>query len=302
MKSQFPFGGRHQRTGSHLEACQECAATVRRERQYLERLRDAPIPPASQDLTARLLARTHELAAQPAAPVPPPQGVTSRMAARALALTAGGTVAAAGVLAVGAFTAAGDPGAGEPAGTEAAFSHVSSQTPADGRPLSATQLATLRSEGWACPDLQAMGFHLEAARALVVNGEPAVELRLTDGAHHATVTEQHPVANEPAGHAPVVHGVAEGESAAGQEGGPVQVPGTSQWSATYRAAGLTITYRSDLPAEQADDAMPILKRLADSAAEGVAADVPDRPEGQAAEPLDARLERGINKIAALFTQ
>ncbi|VXB17235.1 hypothetical protein ARTHRO8AJ_140089 [Arthrobacter sp. 8AJ] len=80
MKSQFPFGGRHQRTGSHLEACQECAATVRRERQYLERLRDAPIPPASQDLTARLLARTHELAAQPAAPVPPPQGVTPRMA------------------------------------------------------------------------------------------------------------------------------------------------------------------------------------------------------------------------------
>ncbi|WP_324642528.1 anti-sigma factor [Pseudarthrobacter sp. LT1] len=302
MKSQFPFGGRHQRTGSHLEACQECAATVRRERQYLERLREAPIPPASQDLTARLLARTHELAAQPAAPVPAHQGVTSRMAARALALTAGGTVAAAGVLAVGAFTAAGDPGAGEPAGTEAAFSHVSSQTPADGRTLTAAQLATLRSEGWACPDLQAMGFHLEAARALVVNGEPAVELRLTDGAHHATVTEQHPVTNEPAGQAPVVHGVAEGESAPGQQGGPVQVPGTSQWSATYRAAGLTITYRSDLPAEQADDAMPILKRLADSAAEGVAAAVPDRPEGQAAEPLDARLERGINKIAALFTQ
>ena len=279
MRSQFPFGGRHQRTGSHLEACQECAATLRRERQYLERLRDAPIPPASQDLTARLLARTHELAAQP--PAPAPQSGTSRLAARALALTAGGTMAAAGVLAVGAFTAAGDPTASEQAGPEAAFSHVSSQTPADGRTLSAAQLATLRSEGWACPDLQAMGFHLEAARALVVDGEPAVELQLTDGAHHATVTEQHP----------------------GSQGtGPAHAWATSPASATYRAAGLTITYRSDLPADRAGDAMPILERLADSAMEGVAASVPEQPDGQAAEPLDARLERGINKIAALFTQ
>ncbi|MBT2568493.1 anti-sigma factor [Arthrobacter sp. ISL-85] len=300
MRSQFPFGGRHQRTGSHLEACQECAATLRRERQYLERLRDAPIPPASHDLTARLLARTSELAAQPPAAVQPHQGLTSRMAARALALTAGGTMAAAGVLAVGAFTAAGDPAGGEPAGTEAAFSHASSQTPADGRALSAAQLATLRSEGWVCPELEAMGFHLEAARALVVNGEPAVELRLTDGAHHATVTEQHPVATEPAAQPaqpPLVPG-----TAAGQAGGRPQESGTSAWSGTYQAAGLTITYRSDLPAGQADDAMPILKRLADSAAEGVAAAVPEQRQGQAAEPLDARLERGINKIAALFTQ
>lgn len=275
---------------------------MRRERQYLERLRDAPIPPASQDLTARLLARTHELAAQPPAPVPAHQGVTSRMAARALALTAGGTMAAAGVLAVGAFTAAGDPTTGEPAATEAALSHVSSQTPADGRPLSAAQLAILRSEGWACPELQAMGFHLEAARALVVGGGPAVELRLTDGTHHATVTEQHLASNDAAGQAPPVPAGAEGETTAGQEGGPQQVLGTSPWSATYRTAGLTITYRSDLPAEQADDAMPILKRLADTAAEGVAAAVPGGPEGQAAEPLDARLERGITKIAALFNQ
>lgn len=299
MKSQFPFGGRHQRSGSHLEACQECAAAVRRERQYLERLRDAPIPPASQDLTARLLTRTHELAAQP--PAPAHLGGTSRVAARALAFTAGGTMAAAGVLAVGAFTAAGDPAAGERAGTEAAFSHVSSQTPADGRTLTAAQLATLRSEGWACPELQAMGFHVEAARALVVDGQPAVELRLTDGTHHATVTEQHPVDHQPAGNATPAPGGPAGEGTAGQ-GDPMQVSSTSPWSATYRAAGLTITYRSDLPPEQADDALPMLKQYADTAAEGVAAAVPDTTVTPAPEPLESRLERGINKIAALFTQ
>ncbi|MFF1883589.1 anti-sigma factor [Pseudarthrobacter sp. NPDC058196] len=277
MRSQFPFGGKHQRSGSHLEACQECAATVRRERQYLERLRQAPVPPASEDLTARLLARTHELAAQPE---PPVGHGGSRMAARALALTAGGTMAAAGVLAVGAFTAAGDPVAGEPSGTEAAFSHVSSQTPTGGRPLDPAQLASLRSEGWACPELQAMGFHLETARAMLVEGQPAVELRLTDGAHHATVTEQHP---------------------SSQGAGPSQAWSTSPASATYRTAGLTITYRSDLPAGQADDALPILKNVADTASEGVAAAVPEPPAGESGEPLESRLERGISKIAALFT-
>ena len=298
MRSQFPFGGRHQRTGSHLEACQECAATVRRERQYLERLRDAPVPPASDDLTARLLARTSELAAQPAPSVD--HSSTSRLAARALALTAGGTVAAAGVLAVGAFTAAGDPTAGGAVGTEAAFSHVSSQTPADGRTLTAAQLATLRSEGWACPELQAMGFHVESAKALVVDGQPAVELWLTDGANHATVTEQHPVAGQAA-----VEAAAAGSAPAEADGGktgPSQDWATSPGAATYRAAGLTVTYRSDLPAAQSNQALPILKRLADSAAEGVAAAVPDSSEGQAAEPLEARLERGFGKIAALFTQ
>jgi len=299
MRSQFPFGGRHQRTGSHLEDCPECAGTVRRERQYLERLRDAPIPPASDDLTARLLARTSELAAQPAASVD--HSSTSRLAARALALTAGGTVAAAGVLAVGAFTAAGDPTAGGPVGTEASFSHVSSQTPADGRTLTAAQLATLRSEGWACPDLQAMGFHVESAKALVVDGQPAVELWLTDGAHHATVTEQHPVTGQAvqaaaAGSAPAEAAEAGGKADASQDWA------TSPRAATYRAAGLTITYRSDLPAAQSNQALPILKRLADSAAEGVAAAVPDSSDGQAAEPLEARLERGFGKIAALFTQ
>ena len=300
MRTQFPFGGRHQRTGSHLEACQECAATVRREQQYLERLRGAPIPPASDDLTARLLARTHELAARP--PAPDSQSSASRLAARALALTAGGTVAAAGVLAVGAFTAAGDPANAGETGTEAAFSHVSSQTPADGRSLTAAQVATLRSEGWACPELRTMGFHLEAANALVVNGQPAVELHLTDGAHHAIITEQHPVQAPGAGPATAPGSAPWVTAGAAGEAVPPEDGVNPAWAATYRTAALTITYRSDLPAGQADDALPILKRLADTAAEGVAAAAADSPAAQAAEPLEARLERGFTKIAALFTQ
>ena len=131
---------------------------MRRERQYLERLRDAPIPPASDDLTAR----TQELAAVPQVPLQRP--AQPRTAVRVLALAAGGSTAAAAVLAAGAFAAAGDPLPGEALGNPAAFSQVSSRTPADGRQLNAEQLTLLRSEGWACPELEAMGFHLSRRR------------------------------------------------------------------------------------------------------------------------------------------
>jgi hypothetical protein len=300
MRSRF--GRRHQRTRSHLQSCHECYSAVRRERQYLERLRDAPIPPASDDLTARLLARTQELAAMQ--PVDAHRPALSRGAARVLALAAGGSMAAAGVLAAGAFAAAGDPLPGEAAGNQTALSHVSSRTPADGRQLTGQQLAELRSEGWACPELEAMGFRLESARATVLDGRPAVELRLTDGTHHATVTEQRIALQATAG--PGVAGGSAGQEGAGQDlagtdGSPLRVWSSSPWSATYRTPGHTFLYESDLPAEQADDALPILQRLGHQAEEGVEAGVPAASPEAAEEPLSTRLQRGINRIVAFLT-
>jgi hypothetical protein len=291
---RFPLRGRHQRTPGHLSACHECAAVLRRERQYLERLRDAPIPAASDDLTARLLAHTSQLAAQPLpAAVHPP---AHRTAARILALTAGSTVAAAGVLAAGAYAAAGDPVTGTATATPAALSHVSSQTPADGRALTANQLTRLRSEGWACPELEAMGFHLESAKAVVIDGQPAVFLRLTDGAHFATVTEQHPLSPDAA----VPSSVA--PEAAAQPANPVQLGGTSPWSATYRAPGRTFTYVSDLPADRADDALPILQKLSHQVTTGLAAGTSEGDQALPTESLSTRLQRGINNIVALFAR
>jgi hypothetical protein len=282
MRSRFPLGGRHQRTPGHLSACRECASALRREQQYLERLRDAPIPPASDDLTARLLARTSELAAEPGRTAHYP--AAPRSTVRVLAVTAGSTVAAAGVLAVGAFAAAGDP-VGTAAAPSAALAQVSSQTPADGRSLSPDQVRKLRSEGWACPELEAMGFHLESAKAVVIDGQPAVYLRLSDGSHYATVTEQHSTAQD-----------------AGQHASPLQLLGSSPWSATYRTAGRTFTYESDLPPERADDAVPILQRLGNQAGQGVAAGVAGSSGAGTSEPLGTRLQRGINKIVAVFTR
>jgi hypothetical protein len=300
MRSRF--GRRHQRTRSHLQSCHECMSAVRRERQYLERLRDAPIPPASDDLTARLLARTQELAAMQ--PVDAHRPAVSRGAVRVLALAAGGSMAAAGVLAAGAFAAAGDPLPGEAAGNQTALSHVSSRTPADGRQLTGQQLAELRSEGWACPELEAMGFRLESARATVLDGRPAVELRLTDGTHHATVTEQRIFLQATAG--PGVAGGGAGQDSAGrdiagQDTSSLHVWNSLPWSATYRTPGHTFLYESDLPAEQADDALPILQRLGNQAEQGLEAGLPAASAEAAEEPLSTRLQRGVNRIVALFT-
>ena len=284
MRSPFSFGGRHQRSPGHLAACTECSDAVRRERQYLERLRDAPIPPASDDLTARLLARTSMLAAEPQFAAS--HSTAPRMAVRVLAMTAGTTVAAAGVLAAGAFAAAGEPATGMSA--SAALSQVSSRTPADGRALTAEQVGMLRAEGWACPELEVMGFRFESARALVIDGQPAVSLHLTDGSHYATVTEHH---------LPDQATVPQG--AGGQPGGTLQLGGGSPWSATYRTPERTFTYESNLPADRADDALPILQRLGSGSTAGVAAAVETTGTQ---ESLGTRLQRGINNIGALFTR
>lgn len=269
MKPGFPLG-RHQRTSSHVASCADCAAALRRERLYLERLREAPIPPASHDLTARLLERTHELAEswEPHRP--------QRPVVRALAIAAGGTLAATGLLAAGAFIMAGDPPPA--ASANASLAHASAQTPADGRPLSAAQLSLLRSDGWACPDLAAMGFYVESARAVTLDGRPAVELRLSDGSHYAAITEQR------------------GPEPGGEATGRLRVLASSPWTATYRADGRTFTYESDLPADRADDALPIFQRL-DARASGDAA---APPEGSGEDSLGARLERGMAKVSALL--
>ncbi len=58
--------------------------------------------------------------------------------------------------------------------------------------LTSAELQSLRAQGWSCPELQAMGFHVLWARREAVSGQGVLELRLTDGEHFATVLEQHP--------------------------------------------------------------------------------------------------------------
>lgn len=100
--------GKRGRSAKHMESCPECASLLWRERQYLERMRRAAIPAASDDLTARLLARTQHLAMAPASSAARPP-VLASPAVKVLGLAAGGAVAAAGVVAGAAYFLAGDP-------------------------------------------------------------------------------------------------------------------------------------------------------------------------------------------------
>jgi hypothetical protein len=260
---------------------------MQRERQYIERLRDAAVPPASEDLTARLLARTQHLAAarKPAQ--------RHRLAVKVLALTAGGTAAAAGILAVGAFALAGDSLPVAQSALNGNLVQHTAQLPADGRELSGPQLAALRSDGWVCPELESLGFHIQSANAVILNGRPAVEMHLSDGRHYATILEQHP---------------SDANQISGQDARPgagkLLVSNLAPWMATVETAAAIFTVESDLPAEQADDAVPVLQGLSVLAVEGINAAASAAPAALPVtapdESPEARLERGIHKLGAML--
>lgn len=283
MTTQNPFGRRQHRGADHVQTCAECAAVLKRERQYIERLRDAPVPPASEDLTARLLARTQQLAAaaEPA--------TNQYRAAKVLALAAGGTAAAAGILAVGALALAGDNLPAAQTAINGSLVQHTAQLPADGRELTAPQLLALRSEGWVCPELQQLGFHVQSANAITLNGRPAVELHLSDGRHYATVVEQHP---------------ADTGQNSGKKVEELPVSRLAPWTATVETTAGTFTVESDLPAEQAEDAAPELTRLSVIAAEGIDAGVGTAPDTSPVTGADdspaARFERGIRKLGEML--
>ncbi len=173
--------------------------------------------------------------------------------------------------------------------------------------LSAGQLAALRSQGWTCPELQELGYHLLWARAGVLGGDEVLELRLTDGRHFATVLEQHvsppptpgvPTApraeNSPVnvltGHAAAADGFTPADSgalpsAAVPGDGALWVNTAPPYRAIYQTATATYTYISDLPAEQADDGAAALTRVSS-----------DHPALASRDGVPERIERGLSRI------
>ena len=81
--------------------------------------------------------------------------------------------------------------AGAGAGTPAGWSLTGGPDFTPAGALTAAQLATLRSEGWTCPELRELGYHLVWARGGILAGVDVLELRLTDGRNFATILEQH---------------------------------------------------------------------------------------------------------------
>ncbi|MFJ4168292.1 hypothetical protein ACIPY3_02160 [Paenarthrobacter sp. NPDC089714] len=276
---------RHSRNPGHLDQCTDCRLALRREQQYLERLRDSAVPQASEDLTQRLLQRTQHLAGESDSPFDDLRPASASWRGLRLAGVAAGTLAvSAGALAMSAYAVAGDP---IPEARAAASGSVASVAGAvTGGPaelmveqgtktvravsLGPEQLASLREQGWACPELSAMGFHVISAEATLHNGHPAVELKLESNGHHATVLEEHlPTASQPTT-------------------AQLTLTQGSPWGAVYRTPSGILSYSSDLPAEKADDAVPELVRAADAMA--ASSEVP------AAETWSDRLLRGLRTL------
>lgn len=283
---------RHSRAPGHLQQCSECHAAVLRERQYLERLRRAAVPEASQDFTNRLIEHTRRLA-QSDVDEPTVARRSVWHGIRLAGAAAGGLAVSAGILAVAAYALGGEvaPQASD-RGEQEVRTLVSSTTPGNAGEklpvtgsqlslpvdvagtvsLSEQQLSALRKDGWACPEMASMGYHVDSARALMQDGHPAVELHLSDGVHHATVVEEH----------------LEGSGASGTH---LSITQGAPWQAVYSSPVAVLRYSSDVPASQAAGAVPELVKAGDSLAA--------RPADNSAGTWDERLQRGLHALAGL---
>lgn len=357
------LGGRHERRPLHLESCAECRLQQRQEREYLERLRGAEVPVASTDLTARLLARTAELARNEQPAPRPDTARGARPAFRAAVLVAGTAAAATALLGGSAYLMGADPAptaggapasvflqrdltasgaaaaVGAGAGTPTGWSLTGEPDFTPDGALTGAQLSSLRSEGWTCPELRELGYHLVWARAGVLSGGDILELRLTDGRHFATVFEQHggepvqpgipgggphtapPVpVNVLTGHPATSDGFTSAPLPAGSAAmgdgpgrGTLWVNHAAPFAAIYQAGDVTFTYVSDQPAEQDDDDVAALVRARTAAAasagdggpgqagtDGAGAASGDGAGAGAGNNVTARLERGLGRILELL--
>ncbi|PRB44456.1 hypothetical protein CQ020_04450 [Arthrobacter sp. MYb23] len=260
---------RHTRSPEHLQRCDECRMALRRERQYLERLRGSAVPEASQDLAARLIQHTERLAKEPGHSGSTPQHSPLQYPDRRLrglrvaGIAVGALMVSAGALAASAYVIAGDAEPQAFAGPSTASSLAGAWTgsPAEtmvgpafraGSAVSLTpeQLESLRAEGWACPELSGMGFRVVSAQATSHNGNPAVEIRLESNGHYATIVEEHLPAD----------GSAQMRSSSAR----LSVTQGTPWKAVYTMPAAVISYASDLPADSADDAVPEIVRAGES--------------------------------------
>ncbi|WP_245232770.1 hypothetical protein [Paenarthrobacter nicotinovorans] len=278
---------RHTRNPDHVRECAECRSALRRERQYLERLRGASVPEASQDLATRLIQHTERLANEPDEHLEARSTPGEMRRGLRVAAAAAGTLAvSAGALALSAYVVAGndvpqlsagsDVGAlagawtGNPVGSMAGPTFRAGSTVS----LDAAQLDALREEGWACPELAGMGFTVVSAHSTMYNGHPAVEIRLENNGHYATIVEEHLPVDQSG----------QGTTTSAR----LSVTQGSPWKAVYTMPAAVISYVSDLPADAADDAVPEIVR----AGESMAASHPN----EGTEAWYARLLRGLQTL------
>lgn len=191
----------------HLERCARCREVVAGQRDVQARLRSLDVPAPRPDLANKILRESPVASARSGAPVrpaapaaaaaaPPRDTAARRRAVRRVAWTASAALAGISVLTVaGAYMLGGEEElvAGRAPSLASVWS-TPGVAPAGGAAaavkLDQEDLRRLRSEGWNCPQLAALGYRMVTATGRAVDGYPAVELRLGNGKDTVVVVEE----------------------------------------------------------------------------------------------------------------
>lgn len=255
---------RHGSAEEHLRVCAHCRLLLARERHRLGLL--AAVPHPSDDLAARILQRTHGLNT----PGNEELRLPYRVRRRAKSALAAGTAAAVVAVLGAAYLAGADTGerTAAPRPSMAAAGLTSRwpvENPAALPPqpgwsrlataVEPTDLDSLKSAGWACPELASMGFSLRSAEGFVLAGVPTLELILSNGANSVRVYEQRPQQGSAAGGSGVPLNAMTGHDAAADGFTPLSSGGVqmwlhqgSPWQVIFRQEDATYTVSTDLPA------------------------------------------------------
>jgi hypothetical protein len=237
---------------------------VARERHRLGLL--AAVPEPSDDLAQRILQRTQFLNT----PGNEELRLPYRVRRRAKSALAAGTAAAAVALLGGAYLAGADTGEKTAAPQPSmAAAGLTSRWPVENPAImppqpGSAQLATavesrdldsLKSAGWACPELASMGFSLRSAEGFVLAGVPTLQLILSNGENSVRVYEQRPQQGSAAGGSGVPLNAMTGHDAAADGFTPLSSGGVqmwlhrgSNWQVIFRQEDATYTVSTDLPA------------------------------------------------------
>ncbi len=254
------------RAEEHLRVCAHCRLLVARERHRLGLLAAVAVPPPSDDLAQRILQRTQCLNTPGNEELRLPYLVRRRAKSVLIAGTAAAVVALLG----GAYLAGGETSVATAAPQPSmAAAGLTSRWPVENpgtmapQPGSAqlatavesTDLDSLKNAGWACPELDSMGFSLRSAEGFVLAGVPTLELILSNGPNTVRVYEQRPQQGSAAGGSGIPLNAMTGHDAAADGFTPLSSGGVqmwlhqgSPWQVIFRQEDATYTVSTDLPA------------------------------------------------------
>lgn len=291
----------------HLLRCARCQEVVAQEQSIRQRLQNSSTPGPSEDLCERILRRSGARPGEPGGPSDAAEsvhyGVDGDPAGESFAhrnRTVMAVVSGLAVAAIATLTAAYALGSEADsndavAGASAVSVAESFQTVAAGTPTSLTsaQVEQLRDDGWFCPELEALGFQLERAEALTIDGRPTLQLDLSDGSHSLTIYEQRDGESELP---PDPINAATGNTV--QEDGFEEIGGTEQtvwlhpgraWQLVIDSGSATYTVVSTLPVADMPRAVSQLMFNEHSQLAHSRPDTPDDPV--------SRILRGLAKLA-----